>query len=123
MAEDFTPDMDVIITANFQSGKLKGINYNPGFAVVSRNQAVRFKTEATEGQDPSVLIVFPNGTPFGVEGENAHAKFIVRCGEGGSSRFTVRPNAELKSYHYVVGIKVGDQALIDGGCPEIFVDI
>jgi hypothetical protein len=121
MADDTAPGMDVIITANLKSGKLRGINYKPGFCVVSRGETVRFKTEATDGLEPSVLILFPNGTPFG--GEGAHAKFIVKCGEGASATLTVRQDAELKSYHYVVALKVGEQALVDGGCPEIFVDI
>jgi hypothetical protein len=121
MGEDTATGMDVIITPNLKSGKLRGINYSPGFCVVQRGETVRFRAEAIEGQHPSVLIVFPNGTPF--KGASGTAKFIVRTGDDGPKILMVDPEAASRSYHYIVGMKVGDQALIDGGCPEIFVDI
>jgi hypothetical protein len=122
MGDDVTPAMDVTITANIRNERLRGINYKPGFCVVRRGESVRFKVEATDGMEPSVLIVFPKGTPFKVGAEESPAKFVVRSGEGRSITLTVDEDAELKSYHYIVALKVGEQALVDGGCPEIFVD-
>ena len=109
-------DVLVTISANVDNqNRLRGINYLPGFAVAKPGDDVVFRTD---DQGIALLIVFPNGSPFNLD---QSVRFIVRA--GAPVVRTVRQEAEKKRYKYIVGFKRGEDALLDGGCPEIFVDI
>jgi hypothetical protein len=123
----YPPQVTVRINANFDGSRFRGINYEPGFAVVSPGDEVKFETDLKD-VETAVLIVFPRGTPFAaVQPSNTTydngslVRFIVRPNQ--PIVRTVRIDAEKRAYKYAVAVKRSDDALLDGGCPEIFVDM